>query len=348
MGERRAEQRRVRPGHRHLLRRLLDVRDRAQRRLRHDARPHDRGRDARRLRHPGALLRPCRARGQPAERQRSPPRSVRRRDLRARRASRAGTLEACPRACSSSRGPGIPTSSTSRGSSRSRTGTTSGSSRSSAASAATSCGSSSYDGAIYALKELPEPLARREYRLLRQPGGGVDARRRGRRRRLRTAAPTSTPILITRISTSRSPTARCSPAAAIPRPAPDAPRRARRAARPPASRRLLLGRLLALEHALPPRRGRALRLPRRRRDRRAAPRADRRPAHARPDDRRGERGRRAARRRGRGRRLPEDLDPVETAAELREPLRVALDTSSPARRCSPPTSATGSRSGCAG
>ena len=44
-----------------------------------------------------------------------------------------------------------------------------------------------------------------------------------------------------------------------------AARRGRRAARPAAPGRLLLGRLLALEHALPPRRGRARRLPRRRR-----------------------------------------------------------------------------------
>ena len=55
---------------------------------------------------------------------------------------------------------------------------------------------------------------------------------------------------------------------------------ARRAARAPAPARVLLGRLLALERALPPRRGRADGVPRRRRDRRAARAALRRPARA--------------------------------------------------------------------
>ena len=79
------------------------------------------------------------------------------------------------------------------------------------------------------------------------------------------------------------------------------PRRALGAARPTAPRRLLLGRLLALERALPPRRRRALRVPRRRRDERAARAALGRPAAARPRHRRGEPRRRAARPRSRAR-----------------------------------------------
>ena len=65
--------------------------------------------------------------------------------------------------------------------------------------------------------------------------------------------------------------------------------------------RLLLGRLLALERALPPRRRRALRLPRRRGDGRAARAALRRAARVRPRHRADEHRRRAPRRRRRGR-----------------------------------------------
>src|SRR4029079_1072128 len=72
------------------------------------------------------------------------------------------------------------------------------------------------------------------------------------------------------------------------------PRRTRGTARAPPPRGALLGRLLALDRALPARRRRALRLPRRRRDERA-PRAPlRRAAPVRPRCRRGESRLRAA------------------------------------------------------
>ena len=107
------------------------------------------------------------------------------------------------------------------------------------------------------------------------------------------------------------------------RPARAPARRGGGAARPPAPERLLLGRLLALEHALPARRGRARRLPRRRRDGRALPGPLRRPAPARPHDRRGERRRRAHRCRGRAR----PRGRAGTGGDrdgARRPLRVAL------------------------
>ena len=167
---------------------------------------------------------------------------------------------------------------------------------------------------LYALKELPVELARREYRLLRALAAdempvveavGVVVRPRRRPRRDPDHAP---PRLLASVPDALRARQR-------PRPAPAAARRGRGAPRPPPPRRLLLGRLLALEHALPPRCGRARRLPRRRRDGRAAPAPLRRAAPPRPRDRGGERRRRARRRRGRarprGRAAPE-----ETAADL--------------------------------
>ena len=77
-------------------------------------------------------------------------------------------------------------------------------------------------------------------------------------------------------------------------------RRARGAAGPPAHRRLLLGRRVAVEHAVPPRRRRVRRLPGRCRDRRAARDGlTRRPARARPRGRAHQHRRRDHRPRGR-------------------------------------------------
>ena len=161
-----------------------------------------------------------------------------------------------------------------------------------------------YGPDLYALKELPDRLAEKEYRLLRElderlvpvveavgVATGRTAARRAARRRAHHAPP---PVL-----------------AALPRPVrpgvagrsvgPDA-RRPRPADRAGPPGRVLLGGLLAVEHAVPPGRGGAGRLAGRRGDRRAARPPVRRPARPRPDHRRGERGRRAARHHGRGAR----------------------------------------------
>ena len=100
-------------------------------------------------------------------------------------------------------------------------------------------------------------------------------------------------------SSTRCRTGRCSPGVAR-RPVGLAARRPGPAAGPGAPGRVLLGRLLAVEHAVPAGRRGAGRLAGRRRDRRAARPAVRRPARPRPRDRRDERGRRAARHHGRG------------------------------------------------
>ena len=162
----------------------------------------------------------------------------------------------------------------------------------------------SYGERLYALKALPPRVARHEYRLLRaladascrwsrpsassrKDAGRGPARARGR-------ADHAAPRLLAAVP---QPLQR----AGRRRPAQQPARRARRVARPHPPRGLLLGRLLALEHALPPRCRHALGLPRRCGDGRAASAAQPRPARARPADRRGERRRRAARPRGRAR-----------------------------------------------
>ena len=132
-----------------------------------------------------------------------------------------------------------------------------------------------------------------------------------------------------------------------PRPAPAAARRGRRAPRPPAPRRVLLGRLLALEHALPPRCRRARRVPRRRRDGRAASAPLRRAAPPRPRDRGGERRGRARGRRSRARPRRR----AATGGDGRRPrraLRVALGRADCATSSSPTTRATRSTTGCTG
>ena len=123
----------------------------------------------------------------------------------------------------------------------------------------------------------PEPPRRHE-----RADGAADRRREGTSRRRRETAPGRAHHALPRVL------------AALPnRPRPRRPRRAggaapgraRRAARAPAPRRLLLGRLLALERALPSRRGRARGLRGGRRDGRAAGAALGRPAALRPGHR---------------------------------------------------------------
>src|ERR1039458_9116606 len=117
------------------------------------------------------------------------------------------------------------------------------------------------DGELYALKAINENLARREYRLLRELAElNVPAGR-----------PTDGP----------------------------AARRAGRAPGAAAPVRLFLGRLLAVQHVVPLRRGHARGLPGRRGDQRAPSLTDRRPAALRRGTRRGTGLRRAPRPSGR-------------------------------------------------
>ncbi len=201
-------------------------------------------------------------------------------------------------------------------------------------------------GEVFAIKEIDERLARREHRLLRrlQELGipavevlGVVADRPG----LEAA-------LVTRFLEFSTPYRNLF---ANPRGVPadrPAARRAGGAAGPAAPGRLPLGRLLAVEHAVPARRRRLRRVPGRRRDRRAAPDAVRRHARVRrePGLRAGRRralrpaGRRAARRR----RRPDRGGRAGPATGTRR-----CGRSWPGRSCcSRATSATGSPSGCAG
>ena len=122
----------------------------------------------------------------------------------------------------------------------------------------------------YVVKELPDDLAEREYRLLREladdglPTAEVVA--------VVTATPDGADgLLITRHIDYSLPYRMLLAGRGLHDPLPRRPpaRRARRAARPAPSRRLLLGRLLAVEHAVPPRRGRVAGVRHRRRDRRA-------------------------------------------------------------------------------
>ena len=118
------------------------------------------------------------------------------------------------------------------------------------------------------------PLRLREHQLLREL-----AERSVPGRRARSAPSSSAPTTTARTLGGLLITRHLHVLAALPlavhrpgaaRPAQPAARRAGRAVRPAAPGRLLLGRLLAVEHPVPPRRRRARRLPGRRRDRRAA------------------------------------------------------------------------------
>ena len=124
-----------------------------------------------------------------------------------------------------------------------------------------------YDGSLYALKELPPRLAQREYRLLRALARARVAGGRGGRRRRASAARAPSRCCSRATSSTRCRTGSCSTRAVLPAPLDllldafaELLVRLHLAG-------LLLGRLLALEHALPPRRGTAVRVPRRRGDR---------------------------------------------------------------------------------
>ena len=127
-----------------------------------------------------------------------------------------------------------------------------------------------------------------------------------------------------------------------------AARRAGRAARAAAHRRLLLGRLLALQHAVPPRRRRVRGVPRRRRDRRAARLAVRRASASYDLD--------LARTNIAGELLDleaggllhESIDPVDHRRPGGRALQRPVAASCSAPRRSTPASATGSTSGSAG
>ncbi len=200
----------------------------------------------------------------------------------------------------------------------------------------------------YVVKELPDHLVLREYRLLRSLDEDDAADRRRRRRRHRTDRRTRRPA--------RHPPPRllvAVPLAAVgPRPAHPLSRRApprcpRRAARAPPPGRVLLGRLLAVEHVVPPRRRSAVGVRHRRRDLGALPVAHRRPTADGPRHRHRERRRRPARpadRRAprRGRR------PVGGGDEHRGPLRVAVGGVDLPPRSSSSTSCGASRSASSG
>ena len=139
---------------------------------------------------------------------------------------------------------------------------------------ATSCGSSSSatdgDRTSYVVKELPDHLAQREYRLLRGlaedrlPDGHRRRRRHRPHRRPRRPARHPPPRLLAAV-----PHAAVRARADDPVPRRPPARRPRRPARAAPPRRVLLGRLLAVEHAVPPRRRRAAGVHHRRRDERA-------------------------------------------------------------------------------
>ena len=111
-------------------------------------------------------------------------------------------------------------------------------------------------GRVIAIKEIGE-LARREYELLRlltgstlpcvSPVGSRQRARRPRRRAARRAPHHPAPAVLAALSRAVQP-------GTAPGHRPAAGRRARRAARPPAPGRLLLGRRVPVQHAVPTRR----------------------------------------------------------------------------------------------
>ncbi len=207
------------------------------------------------------------------------------------------------------------------------------------------------DDTLYALKELSERLARREYRLLRAlaelgipavevVGVAVDRDGPGQRRPGRDPGH-QVPQLRGHL-----PGGLLQP----PGPAADrrAARRAGRAAGPAAPVRVLLGRLLAVQHAVPARRGHAGGVPGRRGDQRAASGADRRAAAVGRRARHRAVLRRAARPAG-GRAAPGRRGAAGDRRGARAPVRVAVAGADPrGDPASPRSSATGSPSACAG
>ena len=191
----------------------------------------------------------------------------------------------------------------SRGRPRSRSGRPTSWSRCRAASPGTSCASSGSTGRSTRSRRSASTLAEREYGLLRQLDrldvpcveavGVVTGRSRRRRRaaRARRWSPGT--------CSSRCPTARCSPRRCARTPPTGCSTRCRCCSSGCTSPASCWRRLLAVQHAVPPRRRRVRGLPRRRRDRRAARRAVRRAARARPRRRPRQHHRRAARPRGR-------------------------------------------------
>ena len=146
-----------------------------------------------------------------------------------------------------------------------------------------------FDGFVYALKELPTEVAEREYRILRHL---EDARLPAVRAVGFAARPErGDAILVTEYLRHSMQYRRLlmllgRGSSRLPRP--PARRDGPAARRPPPGRRLL-GRLLARQHAVPPRRRPHPGLPRRRRDGRVVPVAVGRPARVRPRDPRRER-----------------------------------------------------------
>ena len=132
----------------------------------------------------------------------------------------------------------------------------------------------------------PRPAAARPAR--RGPAGGGDRPGRRRRRGAAVGAAHRAPAVLAALPQPVQPRAQ-------PRGAALAGRRARRPAGPAAPRRLLLGRRVAVQRAVPAQRRRLRGLPRRRGDRRAAAHPVRVDARVRPDHRHRERLRRAAR-----------------------------------------------------
>ena len=153
------------------------------------------------------------------------------------------------------------------------------------------------------------------------PDGGRRRRRHRAHRRPRRAADHPPPRLLAAVPHAAVGTRPVDP---VPRRA--AARLARRAARAAPPGRVLLGRLLAVQRAVPPRRRRPAGVRHRRRDERALPDAHRRPAPDGPRHRHRERRRRPAR--PAGRRAPRRRHrPVGDRRRPRGPLPLAVGTS---------------------
>ena len=203
------------------------------------------------------------------------------------------------------------------------------------------------DGTLWALKELPPRIARREFDVLRhledeclpavRPAGLV------------TQPDHDVAILLTRyLDGVLAVPAPHRAAAPEPARAPRAPlRRDGRPARRAAPPRRLLGRLLAGQHAVHPRRPALRRPARRRRDQRGAPVALRRAAGAGPGDPRRERGVRDGRPRGEPGRPPEIEDELIDEAMASPSATRRCGTRCTRCRSSRSATATGSRARCA-
>ena len=204
------------------------------------------------------------------------------------------------------------------------------------------------DDVTYVVKELPDALVEREYRLLREladdglPTAEV------------VAALTGKPdgvdgMLVTRHIDYSLPyrTLLAGRGLTIPYLGDRVLDALGRSARPAPPRRLLLGRLFTVEHAVPPRRRRAVGVRHRHRDRCPLSGADRRAAPARSRHRHRERGRRSARPAD-GRPARRRHRPVGGVGPDRTPLRVTVDRAHRAGRVRQPTRRSGSSNGSSG